>query len=168
MLTGRALFPSSKDATGQLNMIFSVLGTPDDSAWPGVTSLPNFKKGSSSVEAREENCCIGSFPPYFPLTWFDVNPRFCRVRHAENLLSCLVQLNPTERISATQAMHHAYFEDIPRSAYFLPPGTCTRYASSLKDYFLTGVPLFALSDIQMVPEKTHSASIAHSQLQTQC
>jgi hypothetical protein len=43
MITGHALFPSTKDVYGQLDRIFSVLGTPSDRIWPGVSQLPNFK-----------------------------------------------------------------------------------------------------------------------------
>merc|ERR1712112_482856 len=42
MLTRRPLFPGDSEID-QLFRIFRTLGTPDESIWPGVTTLPDFK-----------------------------------------------------------------------------------------------------------------------------
>lgn len=42
MLLGRPLFEGDCEI-GQLFKIFQVLGTPNESIWPGVTSLPEYK-----------------------------------------------------------------------------------------------------------------------------
>ncbi|XP_071942711.1 cyclin-dependent kinase 2-like isoform X2 [Antedon mediterranea] len=42
MLTRRALFPGDSEID-QLFRIFRTLGTPDETTWPGVTKLPDFK-----------------------------------------------------------------------------------------------------------------------------
>lgn len=50
MSTMRPLFPGSKEED-QLNKIFRILGTPTEETWPGVTSLPGWKK--FNLEQRE-------------------------------------------------------------------------------------------------------------------
>ncbi|KFO69354.1 Cyclin-dependent kinase 2, partial [Cuculus canorus] len=42
MITRRALFPGDSEID-QLFRIFRTLGTPDEAAWPGVTSMPDYK-----------------------------------------------------------------------------------------------------------------------------
>jgi cell division cycle 2-like len=44
MFTGRALFSGSSDAD-QLDCIFKALGTPDESIFPGIVDLPDYKVG---------------------------------------------------------------------------------------------------------------------------
>lgn len=41
-ITRRALFPGDSEID-QLFRIFRTLGTPDETIWPGVTSLPDYK-----------------------------------------------------------------------------------------------------------------------------
>ncbi len=41
-ITRRALFPGDSEID-QLFRIFRTLGTPDESIWPGVTSMPDYK-----------------------------------------------------------------------------------------------------------------------------
>lgn len=41
-ITRRALFPGDSEID-QLFRIFRTLGTPDESVWPGVTSMPDYK-----------------------------------------------------------------------------------------------------------------------------
>ncbi len=44
MHTGRALFSGSSEAD-QLDCIFKALGTPDESIFPGIVELPDYKVG---------------------------------------------------------------------------------------------------------------------------
>lgn len=41
-ITRRALFPGDSEID-QLFRIFRTLGTPDETVWPGVTSMPDYK-----------------------------------------------------------------------------------------------------------------------------
>lgn len=41
-VTRRALFPGDSEID-QLFRIFRTLGTPDETVWPGVTSMPDYK-----------------------------------------------------------------------------------------------------------------------------
>ncbi|XP_031679450.1 cyclin-dependent kinase 2-like isoform X3 [Oncorhynchus kisutch] len=52
MITRRALFPGDSEID-QLFRIFRTLGTPDEVAWPGVTSMPDYKP-SFPKWARQE------------------------------------------------------------------------------------------------------------------
>ncbi|KAI4291437.1 hypothetical protein PAPHI01_0711 [Pancytospora philotis] len=76
----------------QLHKIFAVLGTPDNKAWRGVEQLPLYKK---------------DFPRY--------PPRGCgavvREPVLESLLDRMLQYSPVSRISAAEALAHAFFKD---------------------------------------------------------
>ena len=45
MLIGKPLFQGDSEID-QIFKIFSVLGTPDETSWPGVTGLPDYKPTS--------------------------------------------------------------------------------------------------------------------------
>lgn len=51
-ITRRALFPGDSEID-QLFRIFRTLGTPDETVWPGVTSMPDYKP-SFPKWARQE------------------------------------------------------------------------------------------------------------------
>ncbi|CAG0914369.1 unnamed protein product [Notodromas monacha] len=91
---GRPLFPGS-DVDDQLKRIFKLLGTATEEIWPGVTQLPEYKP----------------FPIYHPtMTWAQVVPKLNS--KGRNLLQCLLVCNPINRMSANEAMRHAYFDDL--------------------------------------------------------
>jgi serine/threonine protein kinase len=85
------LFPGQSDID-QLFRIFQVLGHPEAS-WPEVTQLPD----ASKVE----------FPPYRALPWSRVFPDASP--DALDLLSKLLVLDPTQRLSAREALTHPFF-----------------------------------------------------------
>lgn len=73
------------------SQFYSLLGTPDEESWPGVTALPDYK---------------GTFPkwkrPSTPLVP-GLESAGCE------LLEALLQYDPAERLSAKQACLHPYF-----------------------------------------------------------
>jgi cyclin-dependent kinase len=81
------------------NNLSSILGTPDEQTWPGVTSFPDFKS---------------SFPKWIRdtskpiVTGLDAN--------GLDLLNAMLVYDPAGRISAKQACTHPYFE-LGSSAY---------------------------------------------------
>lgn len=82
------------------NHRFSLLGTPDENTWPGVTSFPDFKS---------------SFPK-----WYRDHSRAIVGGLEENgldLLDAMLVYDPAGRISAKQACQHPYFELGGSSAY---------------------------------------------------
>ena len=80
-------------ASKTLLTIRSLLGTPDDHAWPGVTSFPDFK-------------------PSFPKWSRDMSRALVNGldENGLDLLEAMVVYDPAGRISAKQACRHPYFE----------------------------------------------------------
>ena len=75
------------------HIIHSVLGTPDDQTWPGVTSFPDFKP-SFPKWARDPSRAL--------ISGLDDN--------GLDLLDAMLVYDPAQRISAKQACIHPYFE----------------------------------------------------------
>lgn len=98
MVNGVPLFTGTSDDT-QLDIIFRHLGTPDDSIFPGMSELPNWKK---------------DFPKYPMLTNLQV-----LVPNLEpsgvDLLTSMLTYDPMRRITAQDARNHVYFKDLPDS-----------------------------------------------------
>ncbi|CAH8452586.1 unnamed protein product [Schistosoma margrebowiei] len=92
---GRPLFPGY-DVDDQLQRIFKLLGTPTESTWPSVVELPDYEP----------------FTMMYPRTmnWHQVVPKMSF--RGRDLLQQLVVCNPSDRISADQALKHSYFESI--------------------------------------------------------
>jgi cyclin-dependent kinase len=82
------------------NIVFSLLGTPTEDIWPGVTSYPDFK---------------ASFPKWIR----DSQAPLCNNLDEAglDLLEMMLVYDPAGRISAKQACNHPYFEDYNRDAY---------------------------------------------------
>ncbi|KAK7604236.1 hypothetical protein V9T40_004509 [Parthenolecanium corni] len=90
MVNGRPLFPGSS-VEDQLKLIFSVLGTPARDCWPHL-EIPY------------------SFPKYVRESLSSKVPRLDRT--AVDLLERFLCYDARKRISAVDAMHHPYFEDL--------------------------------------------------------
>ncbi|KAM5308690.1 cyclin-dependent kinase 3 isoform 2-T2 [Glossophaga mutica] len=91
MMTCKALFPGDSEID-QLFRIFRTLGTPSEAMWPGVTKLPDYK---------------GSFPKWTKKGLEDVVPNL--EPEGKDLLTQLLQYDPSQRISAKGALAHPYF-----------------------------------------------------------
>lgn len=90
---GRPLFPGINNED-QLLRIFRVLGTPSEQTWPGVGNYSNWR---------------GNYPYYppSPLSQFvPTNNDFA----ALDLMIRLLQYQPHHRITAHEALDHAYFK----------------------------------------------------------
>lgn len=94
MITRRALF-SGDSEIDQLFRIFRTLGTPDESSWPGVSQLPDYKS---------------SFPKWPPQDITRVVPSLDA--DGKDLLLNMLRYEPTTRISAKAALSHRYFRDV--------------------------------------------------------
>lgn len=77
----------------------STLGTPDEAIWPGVTTLPDYKPLFPRWPARS----VSSIVPKLDAQGAD-------------LLSKMLQYQPSKRISAKQAMQHPWFDDLDKSS----------------------------------------------------
>ncbi|XP_017962398.1 cyclin-dependent kinase 2 [Drosophila navojoa] len=92
MIMRHSLFPGDSEID-QLYRIFRTLSTPDESKWPGVTQLPDFK-------------------PKFP-KWEEPNiPAALREHEAHDLIMSMLCYDPNQRISAKDALQHPYFQNV--------------------------------------------------------
>lgn len=111
MVTQRPLWPGDSEID-ELFRIFRCLGTPDESMWPGVTRLPDYKD---------------TFPRWAPKP----ASKWCRARDEAggevdllsgldeaglDLLAGMLAYDPARRISAKQALNHPFFDDVDKSA----------------------------------------------------
>lgn len=102
MLLGYPPFMGDNE-TMMLMKIFQVCGTPNETSWPGVESLPNWHP----------------FPQWAPKPLRDAFPwPEGRIPNqlAIDLISKMLILDPTQRISALDALNHPHFNEI-RSIY---------------------------------------------------
>lgn len=101
MVNKQPLFPGDSEID-ELFRIFRVLGTPNETQWPGVSTLPDYKT---------------SFPQWRPQPLSKVVPQLDCV--GVDLLSRLLAYDPSSRISARAAMAHPWFADLhPQYASF--------------------------------------------------
>lgn len=127
MHTGKPLFPG-KNNDDQLMRIFKVLGTPNEETWPRVTELPLYKNNW----------------PKYPETGLAQ-----RVPNLDylglDLLSKMLQYEPSRRITAKQALKHVYFHDILQgpNGTFIGAGvvTSTGGTTQTSDGSVIGTPM---------------------------
>ncbi|XP_061656167.1 cyclin-dependent kinase 16-like isoform X4 [Phyllopteryx taeniolatus] len=95
MITGRPLFPGST-VEDELHLIFRILGTPTEETWPGISTSEEFK--------------TYNFPKYNAEPLVNHAPRIDNDGH--DLLSVLLQFEAKKRVSAEDALRHAYFRTL--------------------------------------------------------
>ncbi|CAA6663366.1 unnamed protein product [Spirodela intermedia] len=94
MVNQRPLFPGDSEID-ELFKIFRVLGTPNEETWPGVTSLPDFKTAFPKWPRKDLAAVVPTLDPA-----------------GIDLLSKMLCLEPSMRITARNALEHEYFKDI--------------------------------------------------------
>jgi cyclin-dependent kinase 1 len=97
MVTKRPLFPGDSEID-QLYKIFRQLGTPDEEVWPGVTQLNDWNP---------------AFPKWYK-TPFTVVVRDNLDDKGLELLEHFLMYDPKDRITAKDALHHPYFDDLDK------------------------------------------------------
>ncbi|CAG9316351.1 PHO85 [Blepharisma stoltei] len=95
MLRGKPLFAGNTN-NDQLKKIFMVFGTPNENTWPGVSRFPEFRK---------------SFPKYQGIDLRSLVPKIDD--NGFELLTAMLQMIPSNRITSQQALSHPFFNDIP-------------------------------------------------------
>lgn len=88
----KPLFPGDSEID-EIFKIFRILGTPNEDAWPGVTSLPDFKPSFPQWSRQPTHSWVGNLD-----------------EHGYDLLESLMAYDPATRISAKRAIEHPYFE----------------------------------------------------------
>ncbi|KAI4297255.1 hypothetical protein L6164_037150 [Bauhinia variegata] len=72
-----------------------IMGTPNEDTWPGVTALPDFKSVFPKWPSKDLATVVPNLEPA-----------------GLDLLSNMLCLDPTRRITARKALEHEYFKDI--------------------------------------------------------
>ena len=75
--------------------MFRILGTPNESIWPGYTALPDYK---------------ANFPVWAPQPITEVVPNLDE--DGLDLLQAMLAYDPASRISAKRALNHPYFNNV--------------------------------------------------------
>ncbi|KAL5207936.1 hypothetical protein ABZP36_032371 [Zizania latifolia] len=94
MVNQKPLFPGDSEID-ELFKIFRITGTPNEETWPGVASLPDYKT---------------SFPKWPPVDLATVVPTLEPL--GLDLLSKMLYLDPSRRITARAALEHDYFKGL--------------------------------------------------------
>ncbi|KAJ9176221.1 hypothetical protein P3X46_011559 [Hevea brasiliensis] len=104
---------NGKTEFDQLDKIFRMLGTPNETIWPGFSKLPgvkvNFVKHQYNLLRKK-----------FPATSFTGSPVLSD--SGFDLLNKLLIYDPEKRISADTALNHEWFREVPlpKSKDFMP------------------------------------------------
>ncbi|XP_021960675.1 cyclin-dependent kinase 2 isoform X2 [Folsomia candida] len=96
MLTRKPLFPGDSEID-QLFRIFRTLGTPDETTWPGVQRLPDYKP---------------CFPKWDRQNLKNFVPQLTNNPEGLELLEALLTYCPIARISAKDGVKHRYLQDM--------------------------------------------------------
>lgn len=101
LLMRKPLFPGKSEGE-QLDLIFQLLGTPTDAIWPNWGELPQARS------IREDQKY-----PYQLESFFRRDCGGCVNQAAGDLISKLLQLDPSKRLTAAQALDHIWFRTSP-------------------------------------------------------
>jgi serine/threonine protein kinase len=130
MALGSPLFQGDSEI-GQLYQIFKILGTPDETSWPGIASLPDWQPifpkwavkpllpapGAAVVPvAAVVEVEVGVPSPPLPPPPSSVPLVIPVGEKGLDLLKKLLAYEPEKRITARKALDHAYFDDIRQMA----------------------------------------------------
>ena len=122
----RPLFPGEPggaiaardEEEGTLSQVFRLLGTPDEDDWPGCTALPGWRKFEHRAPQRMTDVLGGT----------EASPVAC------DLVSSLLSLDPSGRLSAREALCHRFFamEPAPTDSSRVPlPAKVRRAAAEI-------------------------------------
>ncbi|KAK2389319.1 cyclin-dependent kinase G-2 [Trifolium repens] len=112
LLAKEPLF-NGRNEFDQLNKIFRILGTPNETIWPGFSKLPQLK---ANYVKHQYNLLRKKFPA----TSFTGSPVLSD--SGLDLLNKLLTYDPEKRINAEDALNHEWFREVPlpKSKEFMP------------------------------------------------
>lgn len=96
MAMRKPLFPGDSEID-ELYKIFRVLGTPNEQIWPGVSSLKDWKPIFPQWKPQDLGRLMPSLEP-----------------EGLDLLSKMLEYEPSKRISAKEALEHPYFDSLQK------------------------------------------------------
>ncbi|OAD02000.1 Cdk1/5 group protein [Mucor lusitanicus CBS 277.49] len=99
MITMKPLFPGAAQID-QLFRIFRMLGTPNETVWPGISTLPDYNDLFPPWRAADLRASLERSSTSIELP-----------DSAYDLLKSMLEYNPVLRISAVKAEEHTYFYD---------------------------------------------------------
>ncbi|MCJ1478432.1 negative regulator of the PHO system [Lambiella insularis] len=94
MYTGRPLFPGTTNED-ELQKIFRLMGTPSERSWPGISQFPEYKPNFHIYATQDLRLILPQVD-----------------QQGLDLLGRMLQLRPEMRISAKDALNHAWFRDL--------------------------------------------------------
>ncbi|XP_006352417.1 cyclin-dependent kinase G-2-like isoform X4 [Solanum tuberosum] len=114
MLCKEPLF-NGKSEVDQIDKIFRILGTPNETIWPGFSKLPGVKV---NFVKHQFNNLRNKFQS--PTTSFMGKPDLSE--SGLDLLNKLLTYDPAKRLSADAALNHEWFREVPlpKSKEFMP------------------------------------------------
>ncbi|KAK4377007.1 hypothetical protein RND71_003303 [Anisodus tanguticus] len=112
MLSKEPLF-NGRTEVDQIDKIFRILGTPNETIWPGFSKLPGVKV--NFVKHQYNN-----LRKIFPATAFTGSTVLSDAGY--DLLNKLLTYDPEKRITADAALNHDWFREVPlpKSKEFMP------------------------------------------------
>ncbi|KAF9291765.1 cyclin-dependent kinase 2 [Linnemannia elongata] len=99
MITKRPLFPGDSEID-EMFKIFKILGTPNETVWPGVSSLKDWNPEFPKWQRKDLRTLVPGLND-----------------EGLDLLEQLIDYNPARRISAKRALLHPYFDGMARPAH---------------------------------------------------
>lgn len=102
ILVGEPLFCTAKTPQHLIDQIFTRMGTPNETSWPGVTSLQYYEELNPKKPAYE-----GNITNYI----YKKNPK--ADRSCVEFAVWMLTLNPDMRPSAFEALNHIFFTNSP-------------------------------------------------------
>ena len=109
LLSGKPLFPGTSDID-QIHHIFRILGTPTNDIWPSWETLPGARLFSASPSASLNAANRGTHKYNHLRGLFSG----CGLSDgAFDLMNRLLLYDPSRRITAFEALSHAWFEEPP-------------------------------------------------------
>lgn len=94
LYTGVPLFRGDSEI-GMIFKITQVLGKPNEDMWPGVTSLPNYREKHPNFQPADLTQLMPDLEP-----------------EGIELLKLLLEIDPSQRITAKSALNHPYFDEL--------------------------------------------------------
>lgn len=112
LLSKEPLFNGTSEID-QLDKIFRILGTPNETIWPGFSKLPGVKINFVKHQYNQ-------LRKKFPATSFTGSPVLSDAGF--DLLNRLLTYDPEQRITADAALKHEWFQEVPlpKSKEFMP------------------------------------------------